>query len=361
MIGSDFSVLRNQNASSPKLRIPTHRYVFEEFNEKNNIETTNFESVGSLAPGGLSNAWGCGVSVEYKEEIRKFPCEADDMMASYRDVSKRIGISGRNNDDMSNYFGVDSWSQAPIEIDDVHEYLQNNYNAKRQRALRNGFRLGRARLAVLSENHFGRKACSLSGNCLWGCQNRALYSAADELPHLMARPNFKLINGFIVDRITTSNNNCCISGKNLSTNEEETITCRKLILAAGTIATTKLVLMALKTEKPARLLFCPTAAFLIWLPFLLGRKQSASFGFAQLAYSLKIDDGANVLGWLFSTAGIPVSEFAGYLPFKRPNGIEFLRALLSSCIVGNLFLPGSMSSAEAWIKNGYKLHIEGGY
>ena len=62
MVGRDFHALRHVDAISPKLRVPTHAAVFEGFANANRIVSEDFVAVGSLAPGGLSNAWGCGVA-----------------------------------------------------------------------------------------------------------------------------------------------------------------------------------------------------------------------------------------------------------------------------------------------------------
>lgn len=55
-------VMSNENIS-PKLRIPKLKYVFDGFIAHNHIKTQNFFAVGSLASGGLSNAWGGGVAI----------------------------------------------------------------------------------------------------------------------------------------------------------------------------------------------------------------------------------------------------------------------------------------------------------
>ena len=361
MIGDDFSALRNMSTNSPKLRIPIHQYVFEDFNKENHIVTKNFESIGSLSTGGLSNAWGCGIAAESEEEMLKFPCDPLDLIRSYQTVARRIGISGRVRDDMSDYFGVDAWSQAPIKADALHEYLIGNYEAHPDKANRHGLRIGRARIAVLSEDHMGRQACKLSGNCLWGCHQRSLYSSIDELPMLTAYSNFKIIKGLIVDRIDPEGGGWSISGRRQNNNEKQIEHGKILILAAGTLASTRIVLTALNSKERVRLLFTPTAAFLLWLPRLMGQKRISAFGYAQSAYRIKINKCDNAFGWLFSTNGIPVSEFTRYLPLKRPLRVEVLRSILSSCIVGNIFFPGSMSAAEAWVNEAQELCITGGF
>ena len=82
MVGEDFHALKKLDAVSPKLRVPTHAYVFEDFIAKNRIQTDNFVAVGSLATGGLSNAWGCGVARLSASELAECPFPASEIESS---------------------------------------------------------------------------------------------------------------------------------------------------------------------------------------------------------------------------------------------------------------------------------------
>ncbi len=190
MLGKDFHALRMLDATSPKLRVPTLSYAFEQFSELNRISTDDFIAVGSLATGGLSNAWGCGVARFSIKELASFPCDTATMQTAYNEVAQRIGISGGKNDDLSDYFGLDDCSDDPLEIDKPHTFLYERYTKKREKLVSLGFRMGRSRVAVLKTDRADRKACNLSGNCLWGCYRKALYSSSDELSALQRFPNF---------------------------------------------------------------------------------------------------------------------------------------------------------------------------
>jgi choline dehydrogenase-like flavoprotein len=106
---------------------------------------------------------------------------------------------------------------------------------------------------------------------------------------------------------------------------------------------------------------CPTAAFMLWLPRHLGRAHNAAFGLGQLSFTLRLTDTTQGFGSLFSTTGIPVSEFARHMPFGKRYGVDLLEPLLSSCVVGNLFLPGSMTDATIGLDDGNGLTIKGVY
>lgn len=166
MIGRDFYALRQAQAVSPKLRVPTHAAVFDGFASENRIFADGFVSLGSLAAGGLSNAWGCGVACLTDAELAPFPVDADAMRASYATVSRRIGVSGGRDDDLSEMFGLDAWSQPAVPMDQLQSDLLARYGGGRDVLRREGFRLGRSRVAVLTEALSDRRPYDLSGTCL---------------------------------------------------------------------------------------------------------------------------------------------------------------------------------------------------
>lgn len=359
MVGEDFYALKQMNAVSPKLRAATHQYVFNDFIAKNNIESENFIAIGSLAKGGLSNAWGCGVACLSEQELADYPFPVIDIMQSYETVTRRIGVSGAHDDDLSGYFGVDSWSQPPIPMDELHQRIFARYLSSKPKLVSLGFRLGRSRVAVLSKGIGERRACDITGNCLWGCHQNAMYTSVDELPSLLQHNNFYYQSGFVVDQINKNRESVAIEGQ--YERERKTITAKKILLAAGTLATTKLALHALNFEPTVRLQSCPTAAFLLWIPKMLGTPRKNSFGLGQLSFSLNVSDGISAFGSTFSTVGIPVSEFVRHMPLCKRYSIDLLHSLLGSCLVGNMFLPGHLSTTEVSVNTSGELKISGGY
>jgi choline dehydrogenase-like flavoprotein len=345
MVGKNFHALKMQEAVSPKLRVPSLAYVFNEFAQRNQISGDDFITVGSLATGGLSNAWGCGVACFSDEELASFPFPASEIRAAYANVARRIGISGGVADDMSGYFGLDAWSQPPIAIDKLHTYLLQRYNNIKE-TLNSEFKMGHARVAALSLDHGIRQACTLSGNCLWGCDRRALYSATDELPALQKYENFYLQTDFLVTKLHRINGAWTIQGETTSGQEHRSISATKILLAAGTLATTRLVLQTLGYHQTRPLMTCPTAAFMVWVPRFLGKSAQSGFGLGQLSFALTLNKQTTAFGSTFATTGLPVSEFVRHVPFKVRYGIDLLKGLLSSCVVGNVFLPGIYGNAN---------------
>jgi choline dehydrogenase-like flavoprotein len=361
MVGDDFHALKMRDAVSPKLRAPPHAYAFEGFEVSNKIVGKDFITIGSLATGGLSNAWGCGVAHFSTSELTTFPFPAAELELSYSKVSRRMGISGRAEDDLSEYFGLDDYAQPPIAMDALHTSIFQSYDRQKNKLHAQGFRLGRSRVAALSQDMAGRQACNLSGNCLWGCQRRSLYSAVDDLPALRQHPNFRELSGFVVEGLTRRDDVWFVDGSSTTGHRQPSITASRVILAAGTLATTRIVLKTLNHWCPVPLLSCPTAAFLSWLPRQLGAPRMPGFGLGQLSFTMALDNGITAFGSTFSTTGIPISEFVRHVPFTRRYGIDLLRGLLSSCVVGNIFLPGHLSATQASLSEDGSLSVTGNY
>lgn len=354
MIGRDFYALRQANVVSPKLRVPTHAAVFGGFEAANRIISDDFVSLGSLAPGGLSNAWGCGVACLTDVELSALPVKPADMRLSYGNVSKRIGISGGQGDDLSGFFGVDAWSMAPVPMDTLQSALLARYAGRREVLHREGFRLGRSRVAVLTEPMLDRSACDLSGNCLWGCSRGALYSASHDLQRLRRRASFQYRPGFVVERVSTAGGVVVVEGSGR-------VLARRVLLAAGTLASTRLALQAIDHRKPVAMQSCPTAAFLLWHPTFLGRAHQPAFGLGQLSFSLDLAAGIQGFGSLFNTSGIPVTELARHIPLGKRYAVDLLAAMLPSCTVGNVFLPGSFMNASLQLNGEDQLVVRGTY
>ena len=363
MLGQDFHALHFAAASSPKFRTPTHSHVFEGFEKSNRIVGEDFVTTGSLARGGLSNAWGCGVAKLSASELKDFPFSPEDLEPSYACVTRRMGVSGAGQDDLAAYFGLDPYADAPIAMDSVQASLLANYQKKSAQLHSHGVKLGRSRVAALSSDRGERKACDLSGNCLWGCHRKALYSSLDDLSRLRTFSNFFYRPGFVVEHVFLKDGLPSIQGHSLSGLHVDgaTLTARKVVLAAGTLATSRLAMLALNIDRPLQMQSTPVAAFMLWLPAALGTPRTASFGLGQLSFTISLNTQVSGFGSLFNTTGIPISEFSKYMPLRKPLGLRVLRSLLTSCVVGNVYLPGSFTNATLRLDANQILRVSGVY
>ena len=359
LIGKNFSSLQAQSNTSPKLKVPSVNQIFKNFKKTNKISSTNFVALGSLSSGGLSNVWGCGIACLSKSEFNHFPFHYESLRKSYQKVIKRIGASGQNNDDLVDYFGLDEWAQEPIKLDPIQSHIFKNYTSNQGKLAKAGFNLGRSRVAALSQDYAGRSGCCLCSNCLWGCNTKTLYSASIDLKYLKKFKNFRHQPGYIVRNLKNQKGFWSIQGQQFIKNDNFSISAKKVILAAGTLATTRLAFSLLNITDPVRLQSNPTGAFLLWVPKFLGSPKTNSFGLGQLSFNISGLSGVRAFGSTFSTTGILVSDFATHLPISRRFGIDILSNLLGSCVVGNVFLPGEHSSVYTQLQADGSLTVLG--
>ena len=360
MVGRHFEALANAGAFSPKLRAPPVAYVFRDFGDANSVATTDFVPVGSLAVGGLSNAWGTGVSRYSVRDLDAFPFPAQEFEASFARVARRVGLSGAADDDLAEHCGVDAWADPPVGLDTPHRAIAKTYAARRSTLAAQGFRLGHARVAALSrERGPERRACTKSGLCLWGCAEGALYSARFDVASLARHPNFTHRPGVIVDRIEPRDGGWAVRTVARSPDDGAGVAARAVVLAAGTLATTRIALRSLDMRDSVPLLSQPFAPFALWLPWLLGASREPGTGLAQLAFALDGADRDAAYGYTFSTHALPIADFVRGTEWTRRGSLRLLSALLSSVVVANCFLPASLSADTAHVNASGALHITG--
>jgi len=327
---------------SPKLRVPAFRTLFDGYAQLNQIDAgAGFHLTGAIAGGGLSNAWGCGVASFDPDELGALADVAAEMRQSYRRVSQRVGLSGASDDALRDYFGLDQHSAPALPLDRLHTQLW-----ERRTRLRAGLDLGRARLAVRAQASAGRQGCNQCGLCLWGCARGAMWSAAMDLAAICAHPLATVEFGAHVTKLEHTGDATLVHVQ--SAHGTRIIRAQKVLLAAGTIASTRLALAGMKlVNQPIRLQSNPMAAFLLFLPRQFGSTREAASGLAQLSFRLRLQPGAEpCFGNLFSTGAVPMHEFITRMPLSGRAALPLLRSLLPACIVGNVFFAGARSAHE---------------
>ncbi|MGF7210505.1 choline dehydrogenase-like flavoprotein [Skermanella aerolata] len=358
------------DATSPKLRTPVMRRWLSDYDESYRIRTRNFELFGVLAPGGLSTAWGGGAGCFTADELRGFPIGRPDLLPSYRAVASRVGLSGSVDDDLGAWFGDEVPVQEPLALHAGAQTLYDRYRARARATHDRGLRLGRIRQAVLSRDHAGRKACSLSNLCLWGCDKGAIYSAGQELATLGAEPGFALWSGAFVTTVRRdAGPGFVLHVRDRASGETRRIAARRVVLAAGTVGSTVLALGALEQARAeVPLLTSPVMAFALFQPGRLGAPPARhGYGMTQLAFALDIPmlpAGESLYGSIFASDGIPTSELIARMPLSRPAAVALARRIWPASLLGVCFFPGEFTDNRLSFDigpNGPDVVISGGF
>ena len=365
-LGDDFSALDSNGNESPKFRIPAHKHVLEGFTDAYQINSRNISPTGSLALGGVTKMWGAGPYNYRGTDLLRFPVDPVEMDASHRAIAIRMGINGVGDDDLSPWLGDDLKLQPPLPLHENAKRTLEQYHSRPSISKRYGIRLGRARNAVLTQPLGNRQACTETSMCFWGCSRNSIYGADQELIDLQRNDNFVLIKGAFVTNINLAASSYSLDCIDLEKKSlKRNFNAKKVILAAGTVASTSLALKHLKAFDVDVPLIChPSYAVLFSLPRRIGSPLSPKgFSLGQLAYLIEEPKQPEdyVFGVVFAMEGMMAQEIMRHMPLSRPGAARLSRSLIPSLLVANGYLSGDYSDCSLRLTAEGKLNISGGY
>ena len=273
---------------------PNKSYVFETADDFP-VGASGFAPLVSHAAGGLAEAWTGGCYPFDEGDLAAFPFGWSEIEPFYSAVAEKIGVTGAA-DDMQRFFPLHGGLDAPLDLDLHSTRLIDSYaRARSQLNGKLGCYLGRARLAVLSSDRGGRKACSYLGRCLWGCPHDALYTPSITLRECQQHPDFEYLSGIEVDhfRFDSAGRIHELVARETETGTQREIEVGRLALAAGTLCSSKILLksLSLDGERHRELTGLMDNRQLL-MPFvnmgLIGRRfESKSYQYHQLAFGLE--------------------------------------------------------------------------
>jgi len=221
---------------------PNKGYVFEGV-APFQMRATGFSPLVSFAQGGLAEAWTAGVFPFRDDELDDFPFSFADLAPYYDLVAARIGISG-DRDDLADLYPVHAHLQPPLDVDDHSRLLLERHEAKRDALAKLGITMGRSRVATLSRELDGRVACGKLGRCLLGCPTDSLWTPVVALRELRRHPRFTYREGLFARsfRYDANGRIGALVAESAAGGDTEEIPVDRLVLAAGTLSSSKILL-----------------------------------------------------------------------------------------------------------------------
>ena len=309
-------------------------------------ESQGFEPVTSFAAGGLAEAWTGGVYPLNDAELEGFPCSAAELEPYYREVARRIGISGVR-DDLARFSPFFDEYQPALDLDRHSSLLIRQYERKRSWLnQRLKFFLGRSRVAVLSQDLEDRKSCDYLGRCLWGCPRESLYAPGVTLRRLRQHPRFRYVGGVYVEyfRITDGKVDQVVATP-ISGGERLTYSADHYVLAAGTLCTSRIVL---ETHYRATGEIATLPGLMdnrqIMMPFItlrmLGQPASThSYQFHQIALGIAgRNDAEYVHGQITALKSASVHPIVQSMPVDMRSAIAVFQSTHAALGVANIWL-----------------------
>jgi choline dehydrogenase-like flavoprotein len=226
---------------------PSKNYALESVSQLQ-VDARDFSPMFSFAQGGLAQMWTGGCYPFNDAELEDFPFGYDELAPFYSQVSQRIGINGRADDDLARFTPSHEGLLDPLQLDEHSALLLSRYDKKRQSIQKEfGCFMGRARHSVLSRDQGARKACQYLGRCLWGCPSGALYTPSITLEECMKHQNFSYHGDHYASHFEYSEHGKidCIVAESTSDGTVRRFPIETLVLAAGTLGTSKIFLQSI--------------------------------------------------------------------------------------------------------------------
>ncbi len=350
LIGEKFEGLHNlhQEPVSLKLKSPRTSYVLRDWKVLSPLVSANFRAMMSFAQGGLANAWGAGVYRFTAEDLREFPVTAGDLALYYDELTAHIGVSG-GNDDLVEHFGADGDLQPPMRLSVLAAEMLRRYAGNREYFRERGIAAGLPRLAVLTEPHDGRTPYEYDNLEFFRPYNPAIYNPVFTLDPLVESGAVAMARGWLVTHFRETPEAVEVFARCLETGAGETFRARQLLLAAGTLSTTKIVLESRRDEE-ARLPILDNPMACIPL-FRLSRIGAAldvnDSSLAQLNVIYRDRASGDLLqGSLYGTTGPLRSDVLFQFPLTAKAGLEWAKYLSPAMALLMMFYPGKLDAAN---------------
>jgi len=207
-----------------------------------------FEPLVSFGRGGLAEAWTGGSFPFNDGDLEDFPFGYDELGPYYDLVARRIGVSGAD-DDLARFMPVHEHLSEPLDLDEHSALLMGRYELNKG-VLNRRYKawIGRTRAATVREETDAARGCTYLGRCLWGCPRGALWTPSQALDELRARERFTYVPGVFVrwfeadggGRVTR------VHAVRLDGGAVETFAVERLVLAAGTLSSSKIFMESLR-------------------------------------------------------------------------------------------------------------------
>lgn len=251
---------------SPKIRLKNFEQNIEAYKIQNKFIYSNFDNQSALSIGGLSNIWG-GTLYKFNDN----------------DLKKNK---------LNEY-----------NLYDYIKYIDNE-----------NFFLKKQKLDNFFENNINKNKFDTNYNDLLLSQNNEPLSVKEKINDLVKKNKIKFLSGF-VDNISKDNDNYTISIR--SKNKRHNLSVRKLVLAAGSLSSTKLLMQLLKINN-IRLLCTPSSQSI----FLSTRKQLELSLNSILTFKLKNQD--DIVNNIFPLKGLNNKFFLDYIKIHLKITIPFI-------------------------------------
>ena len=348
------TVLRNQGRAGPHLT-PGRQYMIRNMDQLFPLESDSFLPLQSSGLGGLGVSWGANCFALEDYELERIGISAAAMPGYYAGAAAEAGISGRTDDALTPLIANLDHSviQPPLPLDSNAETILRRYQAKQERYQASGIYLGQSLLAMLSKNLGDRQANPQTDMDFWGDAGRSVYRPRYTIEKLKAKSNFTHLTGRLAQRFLPGRDRVTLECRNLDTGAGESISARKLLLAAGAINSGRLALASSRDYQSRLPILCNPNHWVAAVNLsMLGKPaRDRRHSLSQLTVLMRAEcDGPDyVLAQIYSYRSLLLFRLLKDIPLPPRQGLLFLRLLATAFTCVNIHFP-DRPSADRWIQ-----------
>lgn len=299
-IFSRYSVIDSNSPLTWKFLNSTNHKIVKRENAAPSESYQKFTSVEYFGVGGLSNRWGAGCAKLDSKDLCINEALIKKISNYYEDAEQQVGIYYQGADPLDEYLG--KFEESKIQLNSPKSIIFPNFKTQ-------WVRIGRTRQALLQVEKGARKACNNCGGCFIYCQNKTIYNAR----YLLDSSSKEI---YALSRVVElSQDSGGYSLKLLNDRGDHlNITAKVVILAAGTIGSTRL--LSTLISKPTLSTFHHS---MIARSIFFGFRREAenNFPMGQYIAKIKINESKNAYASLTHGISIPTSDIVDLFPFKN--------------------------------------------
>lgn len=324
-----------------KLRAPGLRHVAqgESFRVHDAVGKIILSGAGSYAAGGMSNAWGAQL-LRYTEadlsEAGEWPIRADALSSYYADLEDHIGIAGEE-DDISEFLGGQICHLPPVPIVPAAEYLLARYAKRKIKCGESRMRLGRSRLAVMTQPYHGYSAHSFGETEFFSTETPGIYTARRTLEELRTRGQMTYLGGHKLLNFREFSEHVEIDMYDCVNDAKRTIRAGHLLLGCGALHTARLVLLNKNgVGRPLPFIDHLPTLLPIILPRMFGSALPARSFPVQLVATLE-RLGCRDMITFYYPGGLMWTDLLSDIPLPMDSALRILGNLLGGMLVAQIW------------------------
>jgi choline dehydrogenase-like flavoprotein len=353
MIGRGYELLKHvieKKTASPKVSSPYMQFVTRDAEQLSPVAGSSCV-LQSFAKGGLASAWGAGLYRCIDYDLVSLPINAADLSPYYDRLTREIGISG-DDDDLTPFFGPTEGLLKPVRLSNKLSKLFSAYKKKRGVLNAEGIFVGRSRLGILTSDYDDRSRCEYNNLEMWYPNLSYIYTPSFTLEKLIREGKVAYHKAVMVTSWSREENVIVVHAQNTKDNADISFNCKKLILAAGTINSTKIVL---NTKKDFETILPLKDNSLVQIPLIFPsyigselEKDALSLANLNIIFDLQ-EINMRLQGSIIELSSPARATFFEKLPLSARDNLTYIRLFLPALAVLFLYMP-SRKENEGHIK-----------